>query len=126
LFECVSVKIADVFRHSLAFGIEPGTLTNTISRIDGTGPLGAEIGVPGAIARIRCCREPLAVRVGSRYPAQIGAFAYGHARNEKRHRRRWTLLLLGERQGRNQHGQCERAKHPLPITHILILFSFSE
>jgi hypothetical protein len=88
--------------------VVPGSGADAVTRIDGRlsgTSLGAEVGVPGVIARAHGGSQRLAVRVGSGEPAEIAAIAEAHAGHEKGHgvalRLRSASLapvVLGQRQ----------------------------
>ena len=105
--------------------VEPRPSADTVARVDGRlswTSLGAEIGVPGVIARTDGRRKRLAVRVGARKSAKVSTFAETDARNEKGHsswsrsRATWgrrdalsiRRILLSQHQGRGQHQSTQR------------------
>src|SRR5436190_5113417 len=112
--------------------VEPGSGTNTITRVDG-GPSGAslstQIGVPGVTARADSRRKRLAVRVGARKSAKVSAFAHADAGDEEGHfggsrvatagRRdalgvelRLWLALLRQQQARREQEERSLIRHP--------------
>src|SRR5690606_29119033 len=84
----LAVEIVDRLGDHDSLGVLPGTVADTIARVDGLGAvarLGAEVGAPRALAHARRCRERLAVLVRARDPAQVGPVADADARYEERH-----------------------------------------
>jgi hypothetical protein len=85
LNQSITVKLTQVLRDNGVLRlpqlrerpVEPRPGADTLTRVDGRlsgTSLGAEIGVPGVIARADSRRKRLAVRVGARKSAKISAF----------------------------------------------------
>ena len=112
-----------------ALEILPRALADAVARIDrrlAAAFLGAEIGAPGLAARAVALRQRLAVLVGPRDAAEVGALAGPRAGDEERHlrrlrqrrRRRRRGLLLGlrareheQRRERRGEQECFRCVH---------------
>jgi hypothetical protein len=128
LSQSIAVKLAQVLRDNGVLRlpqlrerpVEPRPGADTVTRVDGRPSgtsLGAEIGVPGVIARANSRRKRLAVRVGARKSAKVPAFTETDTGDEKGHsdrsRRRATggrrdalsirRVLLSQHHARGQH-----------------------
>ncbi len=91
------MQVIDPGRDGLALEVNPGTLSNSVARVDcrrAVHRLGAEIRAPGLGARPGTLRQRLAMLVGALQAAEIGAFAQPGAGDEEAHVRGLGLLLL--------------------------------
>src|SRR5579862_177264 len=83
----LAMELVEIVRDDLALRVSPRSLADPIARVDGVRSLRAEIGVPGVVTRADRARELLAMAIGARKAAVVGAFPRPGARDEKRHLR---------------------------------------
>ena len=79
------VQLVKVARNHLAVGVVPGTITDSISRIDGITTLRAQIRTPCFVARTGNSCERLATRIGACEPPEITALSGTGTGDEKAH-----------------------------------------
>src|SRR5215469_4028887 len=100
------MQIGYVLGDHLPSGVVPWALSDAIPRIHGglaAASLRAEIGMPGLISSPGCLGQRLAMGVGPRQTAEIGALPRPSAGYKEGHGLRRLLLLrrlLGEQKGR--------------------------
>ena len=103
-------KMCEIARDHRSAEVVPRTIPNAVPGIHSRFPVGgrsAEIGSPGSAAGPRRSRELLAMSVGARDSAKIGAIPAADTGDEERHRR-WRLLLLRRLSEHRNYAQCEQ------------------
>src|SRR5690349_14365363 len=100
-----SVQFGDILCDGCAFGIHPRSFADTVAGVHSPGALCRQISVPGFRTRSDRTRKLLAMTIGASEPAEIRAFAWPDAGDEKRHTR---LLSKGGKSANQHHARRER------------------
>src|SRR6266436_9136036 len=79
----LAVELGHVLRDDGALGVLPGAAPDAVARVDGAGPLRAQVRVPRFAARARRLRERLTGLVRAGEAAEVGALARAGAGHEK-------------------------------------------
>jgi hypothetical protein len=94
------VQMRQVATNHLTLLVVPGTLADTVARVDGrlaVGGLRTEIGTPDLIPCPNALREQLTILIRPGETSQIRALTLAYAGHKERHRWRRSFFLLGLR-----------------------------
>src|SRR5262245_39269324 len=85
------MQFGDIHRDALSASVIPWPRADPIACVDGTGPLSAEVRVPGGAATARSHSHRLAICVSPGQSAIVSAIAFADARYEETHGLWWRL-----------------------------------
>src|SRR5438445_4795405 len=111
----LAVELGHVLRDDGALGVLPGAAPDAVARVDGAGPLRAQVRVPRFAARARRLRERLTGLVRAGEAAEVGALARAGAGHEEAHVRR--LRLRDGSRAEAQHRDRYEERHTQSAGH---------